>query len=222
MSPIDTVAEPSNLAAAKTRTLRQTNTATGAVAPASPLRTATAPTHVLDRGEGRFWKLRPVTLADFVNPADYDYEIVRDYVPIPPNSNIVIAADDRMEVSGGLSGLVLTQVRDGYTVGRGQNFVLAPNNLWAVGVATVPPSTQRVGVYYMYLLEDSLNCRHSNSRHLGAIGTCTQIHFEYFDDADLASATKLPVVDTNVFALPHPLEGKLETDEGDGDEGRRR
>ena len=187
------------------------------------LRPASKPTHVLDRNTGHFWKIRPVNQNVFVNAPDCDYEIVMDLRPTPPAARIHIVLGDRFEISQGAGGLVLTHLRGGETVGRSDNVTVDPSGLWASGVATVPPFSGRVGDYFLYLVEDSPISRHSNAEAMRLTGPCTQVHFEYFDDSDAESVSHRPVLGTTVFDIAgHPLSGQLETDEGDGDEGRRR
>ncbi|HJU39620.1 MAG TPA: hypothetical protein VJ724_08610 [Tahibacter sp.] len=199
--------------------------ATAATIPTSrlSLRAAGAPTHVLDRNTGHFWKIRPVDGSTFVNAPDCDYEIVMDLRPMPPPSRIQIKLGDRFEISAGAGGLVLTHLRDGEIVGRSEDVAVDASGLWASGTATVPPLSGRVGDYFLYLVEDSPISRHSNAKALRVTGACTQVHFEYFDDDDEESASHRPAFGTTVVDVNgHKLAGKLETDEGDGDEGRRR
>ncbi|WP_386067217.1 hypothetical protein ACFJIW_22190 [Tahibacter sp. UC22_41] len=182
---------------------------------------------------GESFTIRGGTLADFASMPGHDYEIGKaGGAGIFAGARIALHSGDRVELASVADGLLLQHSRAGVVVGSS---ILQPDawGFWAVGDA-YDGSGARVGYYYAYRLPDAAVCRHSDPDLLpdGSPAPCRRVRFEYFDEADRAVDDHHPQIlrghyAQNVFESDDPrcavaAFGLKQTDEGDGDEGRRR
>lgn len=175
--------------------------------------------------------IRDSTLADFASLQGYDYEIgARRRTPGFAGARIALQPGDRVELALDTQGLLLEHRRAGNLVGTAA-LQLDAWGLWAVGDA-YDGTGQRVGYYYALRQPDAAQCRHSDAdlQPDGMPGPCRRLRLEYFDDTDRSVDDHHPLAlrghtAQNVFAIDDPrcsAVGAKQTDEGDGDEGRRR
>ncbi|HWU53165.1 MAG TPA: hypothetical protein VN153_10140 [Tahibacter sp.] len=188
---------------------------------------------VSERSVGESFTIRGGTLADFASMPGHDYEIgATGAAGVFTGARLALRSGDRVELASAADGLQLLHSRDGLVVGSG-TLQLDAWGFWAVGDA-YDGSGLRVGYYYAYRLPDAAVCRHSDPDLLpdGSPATCRRVRFEYFDEADRAVDDHHPQIlrshyAQNVFESDDPrcavtAFGIKQTDEGDGDEGRRR
>jgi hypothetical protein len=181
------------------------------------------------RSAGQVFNIHATTLAGLASLTDQDYELVSNR-PANAGARITLAQGDRVQLIADTQGLLLEHTRNGAPVGTAV-LQLDAWGLWAVGDA-YDASDERVGYYYVYRLDDVTSCGHSDPVLLpgGGVAPCRSVRIEFFDDADRSVDGHHPVQlrghpAQNVFPADAPQctpAGLKQTDEGDGDEGRRR
>lgn len=181
------------------------------------------PTHCrydVINGVPKVWWILKATPTDFVNlttPQQHDYEIIYSNI-VPAGSPIAIETGDQIVIKSGAT--VSLEHYDSAGLPKPNNpgspkLTAGSRDLWVQGDAHAP-SGNVVGTYYLYKLDDRSVCKHRNST--GA--PCRQIHVEFFLNS---LTTWRPVDGITILPISDPkcLEGQLETDDGDGDEGLR-
>lgn len=156
----------------------------------------------------------------------YDFQIVRN-IHIKDNSRLKLEKNDLLQVRERDS----TSVTLFHTDSKGRDRSIATrlnresSQPWIEG-ETIHDEGNRIGKYYLFLLEDSVRCAHRNWQVTGK-NDCRNVRLEYYDDEDNDSKGHLPKLGENVFEL---VDGKCpaeatdamhmkQTGEGDGDEG---
>lgn len=172
------------------------------------------------------WQLFPLSESDIASLPDADFVIVKDFKPDPTNKGVTIERCDhiqidKVQIDTDRSVYTLMHYdRDGLLKASVANLSLDEDDgvtLWAKGSVNNRFNAP-VGTYYVYRTKDHEPCDHPKPYGDGVI--CRRFHFEYFSMDHLPG--ERPNVGVNVNEVSaESCSGPRETDEGDGDEGRR-
>ena len=165
----------------------------------------------------KLWPLLKVSERDFVSPYGTDFEITHDF----KGSTAPLSIDKGDRIIFAENGIPLSLAHyasNGTDVkARVEKLTLHDRGYWASGVVKNGQG-DKVGTYFVYRTTDRAPCEHSEPINADR---CREFHFEYFATDDVPH--EQPDFNTNIKeATDGMCSGGRETDEGDGDEGRRR